>query len=314
MTLVASLLVATPALADSYSIDAVNIDAAVASDGTLSVTETRDFVFDGSYHGVYWKIPKGENSSNGKDVGITINYVGLLVNGQVQKFDLSNSGGNSTYQVSDYGSYYQVKLYSAQEDDTAQFVISYNATGIVTRWDDTGELYWKFVSDGWDVESQNVTCTVTLPVPAGETVTAGDNVRAWGHVSLRRGTGALRYGPNWAYQNPTNGRASVPAGRRASGPYRSRTFRRHQTPTSPGASVPAASRLDIDALAAQLRLRQLLHDCRRWPGCLRLSLCLSHWWVQLGGGLPMGAALSLRGRARWHYPRRLRPDALRQGV
>ena len=181
VTLVASLLVATPALADSYSIDAVNIDAAVASDGTLSVTETRDFVFDGSYHGVYWKIPKGENSSNGKDVGITINYVGLLVNGQVQKFDLSNSGGNSTYQVSDYGSYYQVKLYSAQEDDTAQFVISYNATGIVTRWDDTGELYWKFVSDGWDVESQNVTCTVTLPVPAGETVTAGDSVRAWGH-------------------------------------------------------------------------------------------------------------------------------------
>jgi len=184
VTLVASLLVATPALADSYSIDAVNIDAAVASDGTLSVTETRDFVFDGSYHGVYWKIPKGENSSNGKDVGITINYVGLLVNGQVQKFDLSNSGGNSTYQVSDYGSYYQVKLYSAQEDDTAQFVISYNATGIVTRWDDTGELYWKFVSDGWDVESQNVTCTVTLPVPAGETVTAGDNVRAWGHGPL----------------------------------------------------------------------------------------------------------------------------------
>lgn len=181
---VASLLVATPALADDYSIDAVNIDAAVSSNGTLSVTETREFVFDGSFHGVYWKIPKGENSSNGKNVDITINYVGLLVNGQVQKFDLSNSGGNSTYQVSDEGSYYQVKLYSAQEDDTAQFVISYDATDIVTRWDDTGELYWKFVSDGWDVESQNVTCTVTLPVPAGETVTPGDNVRAWGHGPL----------------------------------------------------------------------------------------------------------------------------------
>jgi len=55
--------------------------------------------------------------------------------------------------------------------------------------------------------------------------------------------GALRYGPNWAYQNPTNGRARVPAGRRASGPYRSRTFRRRQTPASPGASVPAGSAL-----------------------------------------------------------------------
>ena len=59
------------------------------------------------------------------------------------------------------------------------------------------------------------------------------------HVSLHRGTGALRYGPNWAYRTPTNGRARVPAGRRASGPYRSRTFRAHRTPTSPGALVPA---------------------------------------------------------------------------
>ena len=53
----ASLFLATPALAKDYSIDAVNIAAAVNSDGTLSVTEMRDFNFDGSFHGVYWKQP-----------------------------------------------------------------------------------------------------------------------------------------------------------------------------------------------------------------------------------------------------------------
>ena len=95
----ASLFLATPALAKDYSIDAVNIAAAVNSDGTLSVTEMRDFNFDGSFHGVYWKIPKGYNSSNGKEVDITINYVGVYENGQLQPFGLSNAETDGTYEV-----------------------------------------------------------------------------------------------------------------------------------------------------------------------------------------------------------------------
>ncbi len=62
--------------------------------------------------------------------------------------------------------------------------ISYTMNNVVNAWADTGELYWKFVSDGWDVPSDNVTCRVHLPVPAGVTVSGGDNVRAWGHGPL----------------------------------------------------------------------------------------------------------------------------------
>jgi len=85
-----------------------------------------------------------------------------------------------------------------------------------------------------------------LALPRGRTAQAACRQARFGpvpksHLSLRRGTGALRYGSNWAYPSPTNGRASVPAGRRASGPYRSRVFRRRQTPASPGSSVPAGS-------------------------------------------------------------------------
>ena len=69
-------------------------------------------------------------------------------------------------------------------DEEARFTVVYELTGVATRWEDTAELYWKFVSDGWDVESQNVTCTLHLPVPAGDSVSAGDNVRAWGHGPL----------------------------------------------------------------------------------------------------------------------------------
>jgi len=76
--------------------------------------------------------------------------------------------------------------------------------------------------------------------------------------------------PTGRTRNPTNGRASVPAGRRASGPYRSRTFRRRQTPASPGASVPAGS-------ASEPPLRD--HSPRRTGPRRFVAL----WYPQVGG-------------------------------
>lgn len=173
---------ARAALAEDYSIDSVDIDATVADDGSVGVSETRTFAFDGSYHGVYWRIPKGEY--DGRSVGIEIGSVGIVEGGAFREFVESDSGLDGTYQVTEEPSYVQVKLYSAHEDESASFRVDYTATDLASRWADTGELYWKFVSDGWDVESQNVTCTIHLPVPAGQSVVAGDNVRAWGHGPL----------------------------------------------------------------------------------------------------------------------------------
>lgn len=178
---VLTLLVARPALAD-YSIDKVGIDATVQTNGTLDVQEQRTFDFDGSYHGVYWEIPKGDYE--GRTVQVSVESAGEIVDGAYRPFSQSNSGQDGTYQLTDEGSTVKVKIYSAHEDESATFVVEYSDTNLASRWSDTGELYWKFVSDGWDVESQNVTCTIHLPVPSAESVSPGDNVRAWGHGPL----------------------------------------------------------------------------------------------------------------------------------
>lgn len=170
------------ALADDYSIDQVTIDATVNTDGSVDVIESRVFDFDGSYHGVYWKIPSGYYE--GRMVEPTIITVGEMVSGSFVPFEESYSGDDHTYQVDDYGSYVRVKLYSAHSYEDATFVIGYSDSNLAARYDDVSELYWKFVSDGWDVESQNVTCTVHLPVPAGKQVEPEENVRAWGHGPL----------------------------------------------------------------------------------------------------------------------------------
>ncbi len=184
LAVVSLCLMALPrqALADDYSIDQVVIDATIATDGSVSVTESREFDFDGSFHGVYWKIPTG--SYEGQQIETTIDAVGEIINGSFVAFEEDYSGANHTYQISDYGSYVQVKLYSAHDYESATFVIGYTDTNLAVRYDDISVLYWKFVSDGWDVTSHNVSCTVHLPVPDGKQVTPEENVRAWGHGPL----------------------------------------------------------------------------------------------------------------------------------
>ena len=73
------------ALARSYSIDRVDIDATIATDGSLSVGETREFDFDGSYNGVYWKIPTGEYDE--RQIETTIDSVGIIEDGRFVAFE-----------------------------------------------------------------------------------------------------------------------------------------------------------------------------------------------------------------------------------
>lgn len=180
--LAALLFAPATALAVDYTMGPVAIDATLAADGTLTVTEDRTFNFDGHANGVYWKIPAG--TYEGRQITPEVESCGVVIDGQYEQFADSSSGVNNSYQLTEYSSYTQVKLYHQADDESVVFRIVYQLPELATAWADTGELYWKFVSDGWDEPSEDVTCTIHLPVPSGQTVTAGDNVRAWGHGTL----------------------------------------------------------------------------------------------------------------------------------
>ncbi|MDJ1122420.1 DUF2207 domain-containing protein [Olsenella sp. YH-ols2217] len=180
--LAALLAAPVTALAVDYTMGPVTIDAVLAADGTLTVTEDRTFNFDGHANGVYWKIPTG--TYEGREIAPVVESCGVVEDGQYERFSDSSSGDDHTYELSDYSSYTQVKLYNQADDEPVTFRVVYKLPQLATAWADTGELYWKFVSDGWDEPTDNVTCTIHLPVPSGQTVKAGDNVRAWGHGTL----------------------------------------------------------------------------------------------------------------------------------
>ena len=190
LALFAFVLTAFPvaAHADGYSMDNVRIDAAVQVDGSLAVTETREFSFDDDINGVYWTIPLGTNQQGNRS---NVQVTGVSEGGAFRQVDTAEKGDSGVYTVEtvnqDGGEALNLKVFTPHDDgDSTSITVSYVVTGAVMNWSDTAELYWKFVGDGWSESSRNVTATFTFPSDslAAEPATKGKNFRAWGHGPL----------------------------------------------------------------------------------------------------------------------------------
>ena len=171
----------------TYRMEQVDIQASIDPSGDLHIQETRSFKFKGSFHGVYWKLPYGEYEGRHLEPQ---DIQAFQYRGDVpQAFVQDGREHDGSFQVIDDGSTKQVKLYSSQSNNTARFGISYTIPQACFRYEDVGVLYWKFVSDGWDKASHNVTCVLdfedlltklrntSVPAPADP----DKDIMAWGH-------------------------------------------------------------------------------------------------------------------------------------
>ncbi|MCL2827066.1 MAG: DUF2207 domain-containing protein [Eggerthellaceae bacterium] len=186
-TLVCLAIQPVPAFAKSYTMPKVDIAATVGTDGSLNVVEQRTFDFSGDFTAVWWTF-----SGLPANASLKVNAVSLTTaSGQTEQlssvpFVLSwrdaGGPGKDAYSVDTPLDTAYVFFEASDEELTVTF--DYTIVNGVQAYQDVADLYWKYISDQWQENSQNVTMTLTLPVPAGVTVTPGDNVRAWGHGPL----------------------------------------------------------------------------------------------------------------------------------
>lgn len=188
------VLAATPgsAFAKDYSCPQVAISAAVDESATLHVREQRVFDFDGDFTAIWWEL--GENLP--VDASIVISGVSMSENtgGEPQWQPLQevpfesrwrDAGGPQTVPAWSYDEVFNtVYAFFDVSDEKVAFQLEYSVLNGVRVYNDVAELYWQFVGSGWAVSSSNVEASISLPVPAGEEVVAGDTVRAWGHGPL----------------------------------------------------------------------------------------------------------------------------------
>ena len=170
--------------AKSYEVSRVDIDATVDAGGSLQVVERRTYVLNGSYNGIYWDVPRG--SYEGRDVNAQVGSVIAIADGQTLPFESAADGSTGTYEVGEGKDCLRLKLYYPATDQTVTFEVAYTLPGVASRWVDTAELYWQYVPADLqaEVEWKDITANVALPVPDGERIVAGENVRAWGHGPL----------------------------------------------------------------------------------------------------------------------------------
>ncbi|WP_239442822.1 DUF2207 domain-containing protein [Gordonibacter sp. An230] len=192
LALACAFVTVSPDQADakSYAMSKVDIQAQVETDGSLHVVEQRTFDFDGDFTAVWWAFDGLPSNASLQVNGVRIAPVSSdgTVTGEwatleavpfVSAWRDEGGPGKNAYSLDNPKD--TVYVFFDASDERMMIELDYTFINGVQAFKDVGEVYWKYVSDQWAETSDNVTMTLTLPVPQGAEVRAGENVRAWGH-------------------------------------------------------------------------------------------------------------------------------------
>lgn len=132
----------------NYYISKLDIAAQVNENGDMYVSESYDYVFEGSFNGI-----KREVNTSGSD-GIKDISVEVSKNGINEK---------SNTEISTDGNKTEIKINSKSENETKNFRIYYKIKNVVTKFSDLGELKWIFYKNESGVKTNKITTHVVLP-------------------------------------------------------------------------------------------------------------------------------------------------------
>ena len=173
---------ATPALAKDYELTKTDIVATVNEDATMNVTQSRTFEFDGNFS--LMMIPLGSSTE------FTINSATLNAGGQDTTLEevpfqtswrKSGGAGKTCYSIDkEDGTVY---VFTDSSASTQTVKLDYTYPSALKVHDDVAELYWQFVTDAWEKNSNNVSCTINVPIPQTYEHSPTD-IKAWGHGNL----------------------------------------------------------------------------------------------------------------------------------
>jgi uncharacterized membrane protein len=159
----------------------------VRNDGSLAITETIPFVFDGPFSGAYRDIPlrEGERISD-----VSVSEAGVRY-APGASAELGSSGTPNTFGTATIDGGFRIVWHYQAFSEVRTFTIAYTLTNVAVAYDDVVDVNLKVWGDQWDQSLGRLTANLTLPAPA-----SGPSWRVWGHpVSVR---GDVTRGPRQA--------------------------------------------------------------------------------------------------------------------
>ncbi len=147
--------------------------ASLNDNGDLEITEYITFEFNEKYNGVYRDIDIDE-AGGLSDISVNETGDGKWINyDRVEKAENGDKGVYTTEAKTD-GT--EIKIFSPSKDETKTFRISYVVKNVAVKYNDTGELYYKFLGD--DNETPVGKFTVYLGLPYNND---SDKVKIFAH-------------------------------------------------------------------------------------------------------------------------------------
>lgn len=156
------------ALAVDYSISDVDINAQVNADGTVDVTESHTYEFEGDFNGITREIVPKDGTS-------------------IQKFSGFENG--KELNVERDGHLY--KVFREGDDETVTIELRYEIQDAVEKFEDGAEFYWPFFDERNESDYEQMTITLFPPAPSENTDFTGYD-EAYGAGSLQT-DGAVRF-------------------------------------------------------------------------------------------------------------------------
>ncbi|PKM79289.1 MAG: hypothetical protein CVU88_06555 [Firmicutes bacterium HGW-Firmicutes-13] len=162
-------LLSGTALAKSYEIPEVYIEARILEDGSVLVEEQRTVEFQGSFSWFeQWIFIRGNSFFD--------NFT-VREGKEIYREDYSQTPG--TYQVDKTGDKVVVKWYYQARDERRTFTINYRAHNITEVHKDAADFQYQFIGDDWELPTGQATVKVVLPDGVRT-----EDIRAWGHGPL----------------------------------------------------------------------------------------------------------------------------------
>jgi uncharacterized membrane protein len=171
LAVLALVLSAGNASADkSFQITRFHSEVEIHADGSVDVTESLTYSFNGKFSWANRVIPLRPGDR----------ITGVRVSERGSAYSQHGSESPGTYSVAMNSRDVRVVWHYSARNETRTFDVSYTVTGLVSRYPDIAEYYHKLIGSSDNPAMRNVTARVTFP-DAGQTT---DNVRVWAHGPL----------------------------------------------------------------------------------------------------------------------------------
>ncbi|NLY48161.1 MAG: DUF2207 domain-containing protein [Clostridiales bacterium] len=145
---------------ENLEINEWKVEASLETNGDLVISEDITFEFNEKFNGVYREIVLDNIESI---TGITVAEVDTGSITEYKPAKKADNGDKGVYTVNEKKNKLTIKIYSPSRDEVKTFRIGYTVNNVAVRYNDIGELYYKFIGKENDTPIDRLVIDIYLP-------------------------------------------------------------------------------------------------------------------------------------------------------